>query len=118
MLIGLTAVLGAVGWALWYLARQDAGNARQEAQDATSRARLAEARSAADSAAAASAMATAGAAEAQSRVANTENRSLRRALADARAAAARPSGPTPDPDLFDSTTGRLRVYRARGTGDE
>lgn len=116
MLTGLVAVLGAAGWVLWFLARQDAKAARVEALEASSRARIADAKAAAARAGEASAQCTARAAEAQTRVAHVEARSLRIALADA--AARKPNGEAGEPDdLYDSTTGKLRIYRVRSEED-
>lgn len=117
VLTGVIAVLGAVGWALWFLVRQDMKAARNEARSATERARLSEAQAAAARACEASALCTAQAAEAQARVANVENRSLRRSLADARGKVPNGESEVKPDDLFDSTTGRLRVYTGRRDGE-
>lgn len=112
VLTGLVAVLGAVGWALWFLARQDARTARSEALAATDRARLSEVLAETARAGEETSRAVAGAAEARSRVYAVENRSLRTALADAKSKTNGQPDRKPD-DLFDSTSGRMRIYRAK-----
>lgn len=116
VLTGLVAVLGAVGWALWFLVRQDMKAARSEAMTATDRARLSEIQAAAFRSGEASARCEASAAEARARVALAESRSLRVALADARHKTNGEPERKPD-DLFDSTTGRMRTYRAKRDPD-
>lgn len=117
VLTGVIAVLGAVGWALWFLVRQDVKTARSEASRATERARLSEAQAAAARAGEAAAQCAAGAAEAQAKVARVESRSLRIALADANAHVRNGDTGRKADDLFDSTTGRLRVYPGRRDGE-
>lgn len=117
MLTGLTAVLGAVGWALWYICRQDGRKARQDAQEATSRARLADAQASAAIAERAAMMCAAMAAEAQVRVASAENTALRRALADARASQHSPAEKKAD-DFYDSSTGKFQAYRVRKADED
>lgn len=111
-------VLGSVGWALWYLARRDGGEARQEATEATSRARIAETAAAAAHAGKAAAESSAAAANAQVRVVWTENNALRRALADARSTRPGGEGEQKVDDLYDSTSGRLRAYPVQSQGED
>lgn len=116
--VGILAVLGAVGWALWYVACQAARSAHRATREAISRARLADAKAAAAQAEAAAVLCAASAAEAQARIAQAENMALRRSLADARATQRSGEAAERKPDdFFDSSTGKLRVYRVRRDGE-
>jgi hypothetical protein len=80
MLTAIVAVIGAVGWGLWWLSRRDARDARLEAKDANEMARIADSRSSAVSEARAVARDALHAAECEARVTKIRLGSLRNAL--------------------------------------
>lgn len=117
MLTAGVAVIGAVGWLLWLLAR---GDLRDE-KGAHDRLRLADAATSALRVSRAAEIDARHAAEAQVRVAAAEARSLRMALSlaeadrEALSAQVRALGSNPSGEMYDSTSGRLRLYGKRGT---
>ncbi len=117
MLTALVAALGAAGWALWLVAR---GDLRDE-KEAHDRLRLADAAASALRVSRDAEVDARHAAEAQVRIAAAEARSLRMALSLAEAdreslsAQVRALGSDPSGEMYDSTSGRLRLYGKRGT---
>lgn len=117
MLTALACVVGAVGWAMWFVARREARESEREADEAHARARLSESKASAIRAAEGMALAAQHAAEAQVRVTHAELRSLRIALSLAEAdraaldAQVKALGSDPGGDKYDSAAHRMKLYR-------